>query len=216
MPKTVVCVPTDLEYKLLAPRLGRRSDTVVELLGFGPIAAAARTAWLIADLRPERMCLLGVAGSYGKELPVGSAAQFQKVGCYGIGTGAGAMHRSAFDLGFPQTQVLAPPGKTVRSDIIPLEFVGSLMNSELLLTVCASAADAVEADLRLEQFPGASAEDMEGFGFAFSCLQAGVGAQIIRGISNTAGQRDRRTWRLDDAADAAARLFGEVYEAVFC
>lgn len=214
--KSVVCVPTELEFKLLAPRIGRRSDTVIEILGFGPVASAARTAWLINEFRADKMFLLGIAGAYGSELPVGTATQFQKVASYGVGIGSGALHRSAFDVGFPQTQVLSHPGKQVRSDTLPLEFVAPLMNTELLLTVCSAAADAVDVDLRLERFPGASAEDMEGFGFAFACQQAGVAAQIIRGISNSAGQRDRKLWQVDAAADAAAKLFGEVYDAVLC
>lgn len=216
MTKIVLCVPTELEFKLLAPRIGRRRDIVVEVLGFGPIAAAARAAWLIGEHHPERMFLLGIAGAYGSDLPLGTAAQFQKVGCYGVGSGSGALHRSAFDIGFPQTQVLVHPGKQARTDIMPLEFAAPLMNSELLLTVCSAAADPVEVDLRLEQFPGATAEDMEGFGFAFACQQAGVAAQIIRGISNAAGQRDRKVWKVDEAADAAARLFSDVFDSVLC
>ena len=216
MTKIVLCVPTELEFKLLASRIGRRRDTVVEVLGFGPVAAAARTAWLIGEHQPDRMFLLGIAGAYGSDVPVGTATQFQKVGCYGVGIGSGALHRSAFDIGFPQTQVLAQPGRQARSDIMPLEFAAPLTNSELLLTVCAAAADPVDVDLRLEQFPGASAEDMEGFGFAFACQQAGVGAQIIRGISNAAGQRDRKLWQVDAAADAAAKLFGDVFDSVLC
>ncbi len=216
MTKIVLCVPTEIEFKLLAPRVGRRRDTTVEVLGFGPIAAAARTAWLIGEHRPQRMFLLGIAGSYSSDLPVGTATQFQKVGCYGVGIGSGALHRSAFDVGFAQTQVLAHPGQQARSDILPLEFAAPLMNSDLLLTVCAAAADPVDVDLRLEQFPGATAEDMEGFGFAFACQQAGVGAQIIRGISNAAGQRDRKLWQVDVAADAAAKLFDDVFDSVLC
>jgi futalosine hydrolase len=84
------------------------------------------------------------------------------------------------------------------------------------LSVCAAAADPIDVDLRLEQFPDASAEDMEGFGFAFACHQAGVPAHIIRGISNTAGVRDRAEWCIDEAAQSAARLFLSVLQSIVC
>ncbi len=216
MIKFVVCVPTELELKLLAPRIGQHPACCVEVIGFGPVTATARTAWLIAEFQPERMFLLGISGAYGSDLPIGSAAQFQKVASYGVGVGTGAMHRSAFDVGFPQTQTLLPAGKHARSDILPLDFSAFHPSAEMLLSVCASAADPVDVDLRLEQFPSASAEDMEGFGFAFACHQADVPAQIIRGISNIAGERNRALWRIEDAVDSAAKLFADVFDAVLC
>ena len=216
MTKIIVCIPTELELKLIKPRIFRHSDFRIEVIGFGPIAAAARTARLINEHNPSRMFLLGIAGGYGSDLPVGTAAQFQKVGSYGVGVGTGAMHRSAFDVGFPQTQTLLPAGKQVRSDTLSLEYSAPHANAEMLLSVCAAAADPVDVDLRLEQFPSASAEDMEGFGFAFACHQADVAAQIIRGISNNAGERNRALWRIDDAADAAAKLFADIFDSVLC
>jgi futalosine hydrolase len=54
--------------------------------------------------------------------------------------------------------------------------------------------------------PAAVAEDMEGFAVALACRLAGVPLTIIRGISNTAGDRDHARWRVPEALAAAAAL----------
>ena len=60
--------------------------------------------------------------------------------------------------------------------------------------------------MRLAKHPEAAAEDMEGFGVAVSCVLADVPLQIIRGISNRAGDRDKRHWDIEGALHAAAAL----------
>ncbi|NDH95322.1 MAG: futalosine hydrolase, partial [Planctomycetia bacterium] len=69
---------------------------------------------------------------------------------------------------------------------------------------CAASATAEDAATRLEEFPTAVAEDMEGFAVALACRLAGVPCQIIRGISNRAGDRDKARWQIEPALRAAA------------
>jgi futalosine hydrolase len=44
---------------------------------------------------------------------------------------------------------------------------------------------------------------MEGFGVALACALARVPLAIVRGISNAAGERDRKCWRIHEAMSAA-------------
>ena len=76
----------------------------------------------------------------------------------------------------------------------------------LLLSAC--AASACEADVlsRLRLFPSATAEDMEGFAVTAACRLSGIPLDIVRGISNTAGDRDHSRWQIDAACHAAAAL----------
>ena len=67
-------------------------------------------------------------------------------------------------------------------------------------------AKGVDVAMRLERYPDAVAEDMEGFGVAVACYFGGVPLQIIRGISNRAGDRDKRNWDIDGALHAAGEL----------
>jgi futalosine hydrolase len=75
----------------------------------------------------------------------------------------------------------------------------------LLLTTCAAAAEEAQVEARLERFPAARAEDMEGFGVACACRLAAVPLRIVRGISNRVGDRDAEHWKLAPAL-ASARL----------
>ena len=71
----LVLVPTEFELESMRafwPNAFDKADVVVELCGFGPIAAAARAAELISRFRPLRVLLLGIAGSYADDLEVGS------------------------------------------------------------------------------------------------------------------------------------------------
>ena len=72
-----------------------------------------------------------------------------------------------------------------------------------LLTVCTGAATEAEARERRALFPGAMAEDMEGFAVALACRLAEVPVAIVRGISNAVGDRRFERWQIPEALDAA-------------
>ena len=55
-------------------------------------------------------------------------------------------------------------------------------------------------------FPAAAAEDMEGFAVALACRLACVPCTIVRGISNTVGDRDTTRWQTTAALEAAAGI----------
>jgi futalosine hydrolase len=56
------------------------------------------------------------------------------------------------------------------------------------------------------------AEDMEGFAVAMACRLRGVPLDIVRGISNTAGDRDASRWQVAAALEAAGRLAVQIVE----
>jgi futalosine hydrolase len=209
----LVLVPTAVEERRLEdhggfdPGLG-----IVALCGFGPLAAAARTASLIADLRPARVVLVGIAGTYEPELlPIGRALDFDAVAVEGIGAGEGRDLSGPAALGFPQWP--GGGGAEAIHDRIVLaagrarapEHLRDRARTALLLSTCAASASPAQAAVRRERFPEALAEDMEGFAVALACALAGVPCHVVRGISNVVGDRDPAHWRIP-AALAAARL----------
>ena len=206
MPKTLVLVPTDRERRLLSSSLaagGRR----IELCGFGPVAAAARTAALIATHAPERVLLVGIAGRLDARLDIGAAYRFDRVACYGVGAGSGDGFVPAEALGWRQWPGDPPDPAAAVGDMIELPaHVGGVPAHGLLLTACTASATAEDVLRRMTLFPAAVAEDMEGFAVALACRLAGVPLTIIRGISNTAGDRDHARWRVPEALAAAAAL----------
>jgi len=210
----LVLTPTQLERRVLEAILTstvRRANGLQELCGFGPVAAAARTMQLIAMHQPTHVILVGIAGSLRPELEVGAARSFRQVRCDGIGAGTGADHRSASAIGWKHWEPADSVGEEPQAgigDVIPL--APSLTDArELggeLLTVCAASANELDVVMRWKRYPDAVAEDMEGFGVAAACFFGGVPLQIIRGISNRAGDRDQRNWNFDGAIHAAGQL----------
>lgn len=196
---TLILVPTALELRELED-LGGFPEALgpARLCGFGPVSAAARAAQLVLEFRPRRVLLLGLAGSLDLErAPLASAGSFARVRLDGVGVGAGAAFLPPSRLGFPQW---AGPERIEETlDLHP-------GGQGELLTVCAASASPEEATGRRARYPEATAEDMEGFGVAIACRLSGVPVAVVRGISNTAGMRDRGLWCVRTALAAARAL----------
>ena len=210
MPRHLILIPTEPERRCLAPRLAALppADTAVELCGFGIVAAAARTAQLIAGLRPERVILVGIAGRLDDRLALGTATVFETIACHGIGVGSGAAFVPAATLGWRQWPGDPGDGDAGVGDELPCAVPdgGDLPRERLLLTVTAAAAGPEDVALRKTLFPEASAEEMEGFAVALACRLFRIPCTIVRGISNTAGDRDKAHWQIEAPLAAAADL----------
>ena len=149
---SLLLFPTRLERRRFLDQGGLRPGVALqELSGFGPVAAAARTAQLLAVLRPRRVLLLGIAGAYDIERhPIGSALEFSEVALDGVGVGEGRGFRGPPAIGFPQW-----PGRPVRGqpdDGGDEDLVGAVHDrlllgagggEGLLLTTCAASAEVV-------------------------------------------------------------------------
>jgi len=218
MTRTLVLVPTDLERRLLEPVLaeGMRSGDRLDLCGFGPVAAAARTARLVATHAPARVLLVGIAGRLGERLALGDAYRFCRVACHGVGAGTGEAFLPAGSLGWSHWAGDARGDGTAIGDELECGTRAAPQVTPpagLLLSACAASASAADVQLRAAIFPDAVAEDMEGFAVAVACRLAGVPLDIVRGISNDAGDRDKARWlvptALKAAADVATRLLSD-------
>ena len=215
---TLLLFPTELEQRRFLDRGALEPGHALQAVcGFGPVAAAARTAHLVATLRPRRVILLGIAGAYDVERhPPGSALVFARVAIEGVGAGEGERLVGPRALGFPQWP--GSPGTTAApvDDALDLwrpDRLAPELRADLLLTTCAAADDDALVGRRLERHPGAAAEDMEGFAVALACALEGVPVGIVRGISNRAGDRDGRHWKIPAALAAARRALDELLEA---
>jgi futalosine hydrolase len=235
MPRHLILFPTDLERRVALPLLGIGGSTgghagepaderpTVALCGFGIAAAAARTALLVAELAPRRVILAGIAGRFApveqfagrgplgccdEPLPLGSAACFDAVACHGIGVGSGAGFTAAAALGWPQWPGDPPAAEAAVGDMISCAIPAAtdVPRAALLLTAAAASADDDDARVRRRLFPAAAAEDMEGFAVALACRLVGVPCTIVRGISNTVGDRDTARWQTTAALEAAAGI----------
>ena len=196
----LLLVPTAREAEALARAAGIPAARI-HICGFGPVAAAATTAALLSREKPRTALLAGIAGSYDLEaFPLGEALSFSRVVLDGVGAGEGDGFIPASQLGFPQW-----PGNgsgPAIGDELQLEPRGS-DPSCTLITVCSASGSAAEAERRRARYPGAIAEDMEGFGVALACALAGVRLRIVRGASNAVGDREAARWKIGAALAAA-------------
>ncbi len=209
MPKDfnwLVLVPTSMERAYVAT--DHLPMAHVEICGFGPVIAAARTATLIERLRPKKILLCGIAGRLSNDLQIGKAYPFQRVICHGLGVGHGPTFRTADEIGWSQwygsdLQI----GTELPLDLEDFQHVSP---SDLLVTACAASANQADAMNIKHRYPEACAEDMEGFSVAAAAALAGLPITIVRGISNDAGDRHHETWQIGEAMRSVNRLVIEI------
>ncbi|MBL8813330.1 MAG: futalosine hydrolase [Planctomycetaceae bacterium] len=203
----LILVPTEFERQKLVPLLAECSSLAgcsVEICGFGPILAGIQTTRLLNHFQPAKVLLLGIAGTYGKALEVGTAEEFSEVACYGVGAGSGSEFQTAEQLGWSrwlQLETRSGEQLTFRDR----ESLGTQSGS-LLVTCCAASSSVADVQDRLRLFPEAEAEDMEAYAVAASCRLANIPLRVVRGISNVAGDREKSRWQVDAALKAVAEL----------
>lgn len=211
MQQHLLLVPTELERGLIVPVVAAACGSAirVESCGFGPVVAAARTARLLAEHRPTCVLLVGIAGRFADRLEIGRAYAFERVACHGIGAGTGDAFLPPEAMGWKQWPGAAADATTLVGDSLPCtsgRLPAASARAGLLLSACAASAGDDDVRSRLRLHPDAAAEDMEGFAVAAACRLAGVPLDIVRGISNTAGDRDTSGWNIEAACRAAAEL----------
>ena len=206
----LILVPTHSECQVIREAfcIAGRDDLLVKCCGFGPIAAAARTADLLARTQPSVVMLLGIAGSFPGQGTLGNAYHFGKVACHGVGVGTAAAFESAAAIGWPQTvETQQDRDSDDANDVISLATpTDDKAKGRLLLTACASCGGKEDMVLRQKFLPNIFAEDMEGFGVALACQQGNTPCMIIRGLSNRVGDRDKNNWKIKEPLRAAAAL----------
>jgi futalosine hydrolase len=179
---TLILVPTELERRAL---FGDQAPANVRLCGFGLAEAGARAGHAIATFGPlpDRLVLVGVAGSYDADrFPPGCAVIGGSIRLEGIGAGG----QTPSGLGFADT------------DVLPLDGDGPE-----ILSVAEASADLAQAGSRRTRFPDAAIEEMEGFAVAVAAAAFGVPLRVVRGVSNLAGDRDRGRWQIAQGLRAA-------------
>lgn len=200
----LILIPSQREFDIVSERLAGDSDssTTIAKCGWGVLAAAIETTRLIAEIKPDLVLLLGIAGAFDiHRNPVGTAVEFDTVQIDGIGVTNATGCDSASDLGWG-AEIACDP------DLIELNpdsgNLGKKQNR--LLTVCAASGGADQARERRLRFPEAIAEDMEGFAVAVSCQKSSVPVRVIRGFSNEVGDRDYGNWQVERALSSAIDL----------
>ena len=197
----LILVPTVFELSMLdlKPNRGRK----VEICGFGPIGSGIGAYQKISQHVPKHVLLIGIAGSLHVHAQIGSAYTFKQVALDGVG----ADGEDELDL-----KQLPNVENSNVTDRLSMDsgnvFIQSHQQNCLfeLLTVCQSTSDLSIVERRKAHFPEAVAEDMEGYSVALAAHALNVPLTIIRGISNIAGDRNKRNWQIREALSAARAM----------
>ena len=151
--------------------------------GIGPVEAAVATARALAELRPDVLLHVGIAGARGLaplDLVLGSEAIY----CDAAGP-------------LVPARVLPDPSLLER---LRAEFPGAEVRP-------------IGTSARVGGTSGVDVEAMEGFAVLRAAELAGVPAVEARVISNEIDEPDRARWRLDDALAALAEILPRLVRA---
>ena len=191
----VVCVATELEGALLRPHVP------VLTTGVGAVNAAYTLTRFLEREGARAVVVCGIAGAYPGALiegglEVGSVVCAESE-CYadlGADSADGFLDMQA--LGFPLIGGAAPVYNVVPMQIFPAGRRARFVT----VNTCSGNDDGAR---RLELRTGGAVESMEGAAIAHVAALFGTPAGEIRGISNRCGHRDRASWRVKEAAEAA-------------
>ncbi|WP_261663512.1 futalosine hydrolase [Deinococcus sp. Marseille-Q6407] len=180
----------------------------VVVSGVGGVAAALATAQAVAQQRPRLAVSLGIAGAFSTAgLRPGDLAVSSRMiqADYGAELGDDFLPLPALDLrvgDFPGPAAFGDFAAAPGAETLAWE-LGATYGPMLSLNTVTGTAERAAALLR--RFPGALTEGMEGAGVAHAAQLAGVPALELRGVSNAVGPRDRSSWQIVPALQAARR-----------
>ncbi|MDP9113319.1 MAG: futalosine hydrolase [Acidobacteriota bacterium] len=191
----VVCVATELEGSMLRPHVP------VLCTGVGAVNAAYTLTRFLERQHARSVIVCGVAGAYPRVfseegLHTGSVACAESE-CYGdLGAQSAKGFLDMQALGFPVIQSAEPI-----YNVLPMQIFPAPRKFRFVTMNTCTGDD--ESARRLEIRTGGAVESMEGAAIAHVAALFQIPVGEIRGISNRAGNRDRTTWRVQDAAIAA-------------
>jgi futalosine hydrolase len=205
------------DLEILLGTLGDKK-VLVTFSGMGKINAAAAAAAILSSYSVSRLWMWGSAGAYGLEgIEINDLALASEeiLGDEGVATNSSWQPLNA--IGIP---LVDSGGKSIfnRMEVDPLE----LKRSRQLLgewesapsaprihvgpfvTVSAVSGSTARARLLSNRY-GALCENMEGGAVAQVCLRYRVPFLEIRGLSNRAGDRNKKRWQLSTALSNCQR-----------
>lgn len=193
----LICAATSFEASHLRTQLGDRPDVRVIETGVGPVNAAYALTMAITQTRPEMIVSCGVGGAYPSSgLNIGDVvcAAEEIYGDLGAQSASGFLDMRA--MGFPVVQGPVPLFNELPLQVFPLSRRARFVT---VSTVTGTDATARELESRLH----GDVENMEGAAIVHVATLHEIPVGEVRGISNMVGNRDRQSWRLQDAAQAA-------------
>ena len=191
----LVCVATELEGALL-----KEKGISVVVTGIGPVNAAHALTAALAGRTVQRVVVCGIGGAYP-----GSGLAVLDVTCAETETYADLGAESPD--GFLDMEALGFPVVKDHYNRLPLSlFPADTRVPYVTTTTCTGTDATAEA---IVQRTGGAVESMEGAAIVHVALKHGVKVGEVRAVSNLVGDRDRRAWKVKEAAAQAQQALLE-------
>jgi futalosine hydrolase len=172
-------------------------------VGVGLASAALALGVIIATISPAEIIMVGSAGALpGSGLEPGqlAVASSEVLSEFGVFSEAGIGNGEVLGVQGVSQEILLD--QEMAGHLADEAGSTSALQVGRFLTVVGVSADLRLAEARAGKF-SAIAENMEGFALALASERFRIKAGEIRGVSNLAGIRDKKTWNLDLANQRA-------------
>lgn len=191
-------------HRVLSGLLGPHKVDVL-LTGVGMVPTAVWCTRALAIGGYDLALNLGVCGSFNPDLQTGSVVHVVSESTPEAGAEDGEAFLSLQQLGllkddeFPWTS-----GRLLNLQPPPIPVLAALPEvAGVTVNTAHGNQPSIDALLQREK---ADVESMEGAGFMYACLVAGVPFVEVRAVSNRVERRNRAAWDLTGAIDALGRV----------
>ena len=193
----LICVATEIEGALLRKHSTKRHRIQVVVTGVGPVNAAHAATLAIVKETPDAIVVCGVAGAYplsGLQIGDVVCASLEIYGDLGAQSPSGFLDMQA--LGFPIV-----PAPTLLFNELPMQILPTDRSVRFVTVSTCTGTESVAREI--EGRTRGAVENMEGAAVAHVAHLHKIPAGEVRGISNIVTNRDSKSWRLREAAEAA-------------
>ena len=194
----LICTATEFEARLLRERLKDDSNVRLVEMGVGAVNAAHAVTLAIASEKPRAIVVCGIGGAYqssGLHLSDVACAEIEIYGDLGSQSPQGFLDMRA--LGFPVVAASSAP----LFNELPMQLFPVDRRVRFVTVSTCTGTHAVAREL--ESRTGGAVENMEGAAVAHVAHLHAIPVGEVRGISNIVTERDKSTWKLKEAAEAA-------------
>jgi futalosine hydrolase len=195
----LIVAATEQEINPLIPNW---TNTDILITGVGAASTVFHLMQQLSLKSYDRIYQIGIAGSFSKHTPLGSAYLVESDCFADLGVMENGQWKPMHQLGFsdpnkyPFTngKLFNPHAHTIQIPKTNAATVNRLTDKKEEIEIMRTSH-------------GAGVESMEGAAFHFVALQLNTPFYQIRGISNEVGVRDKRKWKIQEAIDVSCALF---------
>jgi len=176
-----------------------KNDYKVLVTGVGAIPTTAALYRCIYDERPDFMIQAGIAGCFDKEKSLGSVFAVEEELLADTGVEENGEWKDIFDMGLTAPDQYPFHRKVLKNPQVENHSIGLCPVARAVTINTITTRGEKISQIGTKYSP--LVESMEGAAFHFCALSEHIPFLQVRSISNYAGERDKRNWKLKEAIE---------------